>query len=337
MFFIELLILFLASAAISAWLARQEHLIDIPNERSSHETPTPRGGGLAIVLVFFASLVVLLVSGWLDMTTALAFLGGGGAMAVAGYMDDHNHLDTPVRLGVHLGAALWGVWWLWVAPEYGHIPAVPLGSYMLNWGWAGFALAVIAAAWLANLTNFMDGIDGMAAMQTLFLSLAGALMALLAGAWCHAMLMAALAAATAGFLVYNWPPAALFMGDVGSGFLGLVSGLLAVLSAETIGLWPWAVLMSLFVADTAVALVQRRRRGLNLAQAHRSHAYQRLARRWNSHGKVTTAAAAVNILFLLPLALWAYATPQWGWLACLLAWSASFYTVWRLGSGRDDT
>jgi Fuc2NAc and GlcNAc transferase len=276
---------FLASAALSGLTRRYalaRALIDVPNQRSSHANPTPRGGGLAIVVVVLAGLAILAASGRVDSRTALALGGGGALVAAVGWLDDRHGLAAGTRLGVHLAAAAWTVAWLRGMPD------LILGEGSAHLGLPGAFLAVLAVVWATNLYNFMDGIDGLAAAEALVV---GGAASLLLGSRGSPLGIVALlsAAAAAGFLVWNRPPARLFMGDVGSGFLGFLFGGLAVAS-ENAGALPallWLVLLGAFFVDATVTLLRRMARGDAWYAAHRTHAYQRAVQAGWSHLRVT--------------------------------------------------
>jgi Fuc2NAc and GlcNAc transferase len=303
----EAVVIFLAAVAMSAMLtglvrnlALSQGVLDIPNERSSHGTPTPRGGGVSIVLVASAALAALGLFGLLHRDLLLALVGGGVAVAIVGFLDDHRSLPASVRLAVHFGAAWWALIWL------GGIPPLRIGAQTVQMGWVGSVLAVLGIVWTVNLFNFMDGIDGIAACEAVFVACAGALLTLIAG---HASdvpaVSLAFSAACLGFLLWNWPPARIFMGDVGSGYLGYVIAVLGMAAAHEspTALWAWLILGGAFLVDATVTLVRRMLRGEPVHEAHRSHAYQWLARRWGSHRKVTVAVTVLNLIWLLPCAV----------------------------------
>jgi Fuc2NAc and GlcNAc transferase len=296
-------------------LAVARGLLDIPNERSSHKVPTPRGGGLAIVLVSTAAFVALAALQRLD-GRLLAALAGGLLVAAVGLIDDRRPVSPAARLAVHTGAALWALVWL------GGLPALRLGDQAIALGAAGDVLALLGIVWTMNLFNFMDGIDGIAASEAIFVLCAGALLGLMS-AGPGQVPWAALLCATAclGFLLWNWPPARIFMGDVGSGYLGYVIAVLAVAATrgEPAALWAWLILGGVFFVDATVTLLRRLARGERLHQAHRSHAYQWLARRWRSHAKVTGAVLAVNLLWLLPCAVFALRWPNFAAATAVVA------------------
>lgn len=276
---------FLASVGLAGLVRRYalaRALLDIPNERSSHSAPTPRGGGLAIVVVVLVGLVALALAGWVGPRVAAALTGGGGMVAAVGWLDDRRGVSAAGRLTVHAAAAAWTVAWLRGLPD------LTVGAGSVHLGPAGSLLAVLAIAWATNLYNFMDGIDGLAAAEAVIVGLVATL--LLSTREPSLALVAILVlAAAAGFLFWNWPPARLFMGDVGSGFLGFLFGALAVASenARALPALLWLVLLGPFFVDATLTLLRRMVRGERWLTAHRSHAYQRAVQAGWSHGRVT--------------------------------------------------
>jgi Fuc2NAc and GlcNAc transferase len=185
----------------------------------------------------------------------------------------------------------------------------------------------------------MDGIDGLAASEAIFVSLAGAVLTVSpvngTGVGFAALVFAA---ASGGFLLWNWPPARIFLGDVGSGFLGFVVVVLAVSASRDnpAALWIWLILGGVFFVDATVTLLRRLLRGERVYEAHRSHAYQWLARRWGSHRKVTLAVLAVNIVWLLPWAMLAARFPSGAAVSVLAALAPLALVVAVLGAGRTE-
>ncbi len=176
-------------------------VIDVPNARSSHTVPTPRGGGVAIVLTFLLAMVGLMLSGAEQIRILLALGGAGALIAVIGFMDDHGHIAARWRLLGHFIAAAWMLGWL------GGLPPLLLFGWTLDLGWLGGALAAFYLVWLLNLYNFMDGIDGIASVEAITACLGAAWLYWLGGLSGAAMLPLLLAAAVAGFLYWNFPPA----------------------------------------------------------------------------------------------------------------------------------
>jgi Fuc2NAc and GlcNAc transferase len=271
-------------------IAVARSVLDVPNERSSHTSPTPSGGGLAIVAVVLSGVAVLGLTGVLGRGESWAILGGGTLVAVVGWLDDRRSLGAPTRLAAHVAAAGWALWWI------GGMPFLMTGHNAQSLGMFGTVLAGFAIVWAINVTNFMDGIDGLAAGEVVTVTLTAAL--LLAEA--HPPLAAAAAltgGAALGFLPWNWRPARIFMGDTGSGFLGFVLAVLAVAS-ERAGALPalvWIMLYAVFATDATVTLLRRAWRGERWYSAHRSHAYQRAVQAGWSHARVTAMVLLVNM------------------------------------------
>ena len=313
--------------------ALRRNLIDVPNARSSHALPTPRGGGLAIVLAFFIATLALASLGLIDIRISGALLIGGGAMALIGFLDDRWHLPASARLGVHLAAAIWAVILL------GGISEKALGNWGMHGLWPGRAIAVLILVWATNLFNFMDGLDGIAGSEAVFMSGAGAWLNWRAGGDTGlTAAMACLAATCLGFLRWNWPPARIFMGDVGSGFLGFSLAVLG-LAASQRGALPvetWAILGGVFLVDATVTLLRRLVRGDRWFEAHRMHAYQHLARRWKAHLPVTILVMIVDVFWLLPLALRAAIAPSHAlWLLAVALAPLTALAI-AYGAGRSE-
>jgi len=299
----------LLGTALVRHVALRLGVLDAPNARSSHSGHVPRGGGLAFVVTIVAAAAVLASQGKLDIALFQAVAFGGMAVAGIGILDDRRGVPAGVRLAVHFIAAGWAL------TLFLPLPVVTLGPADVVPGPLGSAVAIVAGVWLLNLYNFMDGIDGIAAAEAIFLSLAGvALIGTDPSREGELLLLVAVASACTGFLAWNWAPARVFMGDVGSGFLGYLVGVIALASiVQSPGtLWSWIILTSLFVADATTTLLRRLMRGELVVEAHRTHAYQWLARRWSRHSRVVLLYMSLNVFLLLPLALWVRDRPRTG-------------------------
>jgi Fuc2NAc and GlcNAc transferase len=276
-------------------------LLDIPNERSSHQIATPRGGGLAISAVILGGVLLLLGLGALDRATAYALLGGFGISCI-GWLDDRGHVPAIWRASVHLLAALWALYWL------GGLPSVHLGAF--EWSLQGFGvpIAALGIVWMTNLYNFMDGIDGIAAGEALVVGSFGVCLLMFQAAPGLATVCALIAGSSAGFLVWNWAPAKIFMGDVGSSLLGFLFGVLAVASenSRAIPLLLWILLLGAFTVDATATLLRRFVRGERWYAAHRSHAYQKAVLAGLRHAQVTSAVLGITTTLglLAAAAIW---------------------------------
>ncbi|CAN1599912.1 MraY family glycosyltransferase [Pseudomonas mediterranea] len=296
MFAVALMTLFLTWVLRRYALSRS--LIDIPNARSSHSLPTPRGGGAAIVLSFLVAVPFLGAAEELTWNFAYALLGAGSAVATLGFLDDHGHIAARWRLLGHFFSAIWALLWL------GGIPAISVVNTTVDLGWVGNVLAAFYLVWMLNLYNFMDGIDGIASVEAICACLGASLLYWLAGLDSLLAAPLILAMAVAGFLYWNFPPARIFMGDAGSGFLGVTLGLLSLHAAwySPKLLWVWLILLGVFIVDASVTLLRRLFRGDKVYEAHRSHAYQFASRQYGRHLPVTLTVVAINLFWLLPIA-----------------------------------
>lgn len=327
-----LLLTFAVSAGLTELIRRSAlrlDLLDHPNDRSSHSVSTPRGGGAAIVASFMAFALAARVLTPLQSGLPFAMLGAFALVAWVGWLDDRHTLAARWRFLAHVVAAGWSVWLM------GGIPPVPAFGHHVELGWLGTGLAVAYLVWMTNLFNFMDGIDGIAGIEATTVAAGGAACWWLATGSPLWVIPAILAASTAGFLVLNYPPAKIFMGDVGSGFIGMVLGVLSLWTAQeaTQVYWAWFILIGCFMVDATTTLLRRVRRGERFYEAHRSHAYQYASRRHGSHKAVSLAVGAINLLWLLPLALAVVTRRLDGVAGTLIAYAPLVWLAYRYKAG----
>ena len=261
--------------------------MDLPNERSSHSRPTPRGGGLVILAGFFAGLAVWLAMGGSLSPRALGWLAGALLVAAVSFVDDLRPLPAGLRLVVHI---------------FGAVVVTLLGVELRSLvGIVALPFAFAYVIVLTNVYNFMDGIDGLAASQAIVAGIATAIAGLLIVNPLVTIGGSLLAAGSAGFAIYNLPPARLFMGDVGSTFLGFSFAGLALLANIGVGGGKLPnefafLLFAPFLFDSMVTLVRRMLRGERWYTAHRSHYYQRLVLGGLSHAQVTALYSGLGVI-----------------------------------------
>ncbi|HZY32702.1 MAG TPA: glycosyl transferase family 4 [Rhodanobacter sp.] len=314
----------LASLSITLLLARgaigyahRRGMLDQPGQRRSHRLPTPRGGGIGIVvamLVCLPGVLSDLPAAWPASVVAGLF-AALLLVALAGWWDDHRSLPVLPRLGAQLLAV--GLF------------SLSLLATGLSWWW--LPLLLIGGAWSINLHNFMDGIDGLLAQQAIFVGAGLALLAWAAEQPALAMAAAVLAASALGFWWFNRPPARIFMGDVGSGSVGLLIFAFSAMlwRVEHALLWPALILSSTFVVDASLTLLTRMWRGRRWYTAHREHLYQWLVRRGGTHARTGAAYLGWNLLIAAPLAWLAWSHLQMAlpititvYLGAAVAWLA---------------
>lgn len=280
-------------------IAITRNKFDIPNERSSHKNPTPRGGGVAVVAAFLFGLLALLIRRDIDAESFYAIVLPGALVAIIGYLDDLGRVTAArLRLIGHFVAALIAIYIL------GGLPPMPLFSATLDIGLVGNIIAVLFLVWMLNLFNFMDGIDTITGIEALTSCLILTIFLINKSDTELWRVPALLCAAVIGFLYFNWPPAKIFLGDIGSGFIGFTIGTISLVIAKSQPLITWAViiLLGVFIVDATVTLIRRVYDKQQISAAHRSHAFQHLANNADRHLKVSLSIAAVNIFWLAPIA-----------------------------------
>lgn len=313
---VALLSCLLLSVILVGFFARKtQWLPDIANTRSSHTDTVPRSGGLALLLSFF-SVVVIYFDGLPDFIMPLLLL------FVISLWDDFKNIPALLRLIVHFMVCIWGV--TWVASDSHLVLQV---------------LFTLVGVWVINLTNFMDGSDGLAAsMGIVFLSTIS-LLIWTENAEHDAMLGLLLVAALLGFLVFNFPKASIFMGDTGSTIVGYfiwMMSLIAITRYEITPLIP-IILFSPFWVDATVTLLWRIRYKEKVWQAHRKHSYQRLLRKGLSHGKLLTLYWLLMLFCVLTVYVILAVNSHIVDLVLLLSWII-FYTIvitWIFRSTRE--
>ncbi|HTM79236.1 MAG TPA: glycosyltransferase family 4 protein, partial [Devosia sp.] len=281
------------------------NLVQSPNERSSHVVPTPSGGGVGIAVAGSLAGILVCVGAPAYFWWVLA---ASVLIACVGLVDDRFDLSSRIRIVIHflvVGGLLFALPALpSIATPLGGLPAPLL-----------YAMALVAGVWWVNLFNFMDGIDGIAASQAVFMAVGLVALIVTASGTIQAnpavFWLVFTASASAGFLVLNWPPAKVFMGDVGSNYLAVIILALGLHEIATgrLSYAAFLILVAAFSTDATITLVRRAAMGERWFAAHRLHAYQKLSRR-RGHGPVTLLYLAINLLWLYPLAYMATIFPQ---------------------------
>lgn len=291
-------------------LAGLEHysVLDVPNGRSSHRRPTPLGGGIGVMAAIVLAWTIL-GPGPAAGAPLLhwVFVGAAAGLALLSFADDHRSLSVGIRLCGQFGAVALA---LWAGAASGLVALVP-GPDLAVYG-----AVAIAWVWFINLYNFMDGVDGITGIETASIGLGIAGVAGTGAIAAHTGLLGlAIAGAGAGFLVWNWHPARIFLGDVGSIPLGfLLGGLLLEIAGS--GLWIAALILPLYyLADSGMTLIRRVFAGEPVWRAHRSHAYQRALGPDDSHHRITVPIAVTN-MGLIVAAMMSVGQP---WAALIIA------------------
>lgn len=308
-------------------IATAVQIMDHANHRSAHEGSTPTGAGVAFVITFLIGLYLIESYGqWQELDQMLFdILPGVLLVTVIGFIDDVRPLHWLLRAPLHVLGATWVIFQT-------SFPDLNLLGHQVETSIITLGFGVVALVWLLNLYNFMDGIDGLAASEALFV-----LMGSVAAGWSHADAEAGhsllvLASACFGFLVINWPKARVFMGDGGSNFLGLMLGALA-LSEFLVPVWSWVILLGWFITDACLTICLRLYRGEKIHEAHSQHAYQHLNRAFGTV-KTLIMVQAFNLFWLLPLACLAARMPEIGIALLSLAYAPLLVLQFLFGAGQ---
>jgi Fuc2NAc and GlcNAc transferase len=261
-------------------------ILDIPNERSSHKSPTPRGGGLAIVISWFIGISILFSIGAIENKLYFALMSGI-ILAIVSFLDDLYTLKPIIRLLIQLITAVLAFAFL------KGINPVNLPGFSFETKIVLYPLSIIGIVWFVNLYNFLDGIDGYASLEAIVMAF---LMYLLSDNIACLIILSA----TIGFLFWNWPKAKIFMGDIGSTQLGFILVILGIYFHNTtdFSIVHWLILSSLFWFDATLTLFRRIRNRENLAEAHKKHVYQRAVQSGFSHQQTIVFSLFLNLVII---------------------------------------
>ena len=296
---------YLGVEGLRRWSLRHKRF-DIPNERSSHSTPTPRGGGLIIVLLGLAAYAGYTLS--FGDTFVWAYVVGAALVAGISWLDDLYTISFVWRFAVHVAAALLVIISVGFFQEF----YIPWNQTFATGEIGGIILTFLWIVWLTNAYNFMDGIDGIAGLQCVVCGIGWFVIGVLLGGDSAGFLGGAVAFAAFGFLIQNWQPAKIFMGDVGSAFLGYTFAVLPLLLSREIGVATENLLLPmiavafnwLFVFDTIYTFIRRLLNRERFWEAHRGHLYQKFIIAGFSHQSVTILYGTLTILTTLATIGW---------------------------------
>ena len=326
-------LLFFGSAILTGlfrWGAQRVRLVAVPVSRSAHSTSVPVGGGVSIVAL---TLLVIVYCYFTDQIPANEFaaLMAAVVIAIVGIVDDIKQLDVRWRIPAQFLASAFVVYCL------GDVPAIDFGIFIFSESILLNVLAVFALVWLLNLYNFMDGIDGIAATELIVVNLVSLIIVINSDS-ALTLIFASFSAAAGGFLLWNWAPAKIFMGDVGSSFIGFTLGVMALLSLHhgSMTVWTWVLLLGVFIVDATLTLLVRYRSKQRWHEGHASHAYQNAARHYKSHAKVTITVVLINLFWLGPLAWLSMQYPKMGLLITAIGLLPLLLLAKLFGAGRAN-
>jgi UDP-N-acetylmuramyl pentapeptide phosphotransferase/UDP-N-acetylglucosamine-1-phosphate transferase len=281
---------------ILTWLIKlyavRNNMEVVPNDRSLHDMPTPKGGGIAIILTWYTGISILFFSGIIERDLFLALLSGI-LLAIVSLIDDIRGLRPGIRLIVQFLTAILAFYFL-----KGLRPLI-IPEISFNYNYVVYPIAIVGMVWFINLFNFMDGVDGFASLEAIIIC-----SVIFVFTWSLASIL--LIACITGFLYWNWPKASIFMGDVGSTQLGFILVVFGIYyhNAFEFSILNWIMLTSPFWFDATITLFRRWRNGEKLSEAHRKHVYQRMVQAGSSHERVNVYLLYINMFIILLIILY---------------------------------
>jgi len=305
----------------------------IPDQRSSHKKPKPQGGGISIVISLVISLSVLFHLELIARDQFLFFLIPGLIVAFIGLLDDFQGIKPSLRLFFHFISAFLGLYLI------GNFPDISLLGYQLELGLLGFSLGLIYIVWMVNLYNFMDGIDGLASLEALFVLVSFSIISyLVLNDFSFSFILLVISSTVLGFLVFNFPNSQILMGDVGSYFLGLIISLISIYTSLELPelFWSWLILLGIFLVDSTYTLIRRIFLKKKFHLPHSNHAYQKLARVLSSHSKTSIYIFAINLFWLCPLAFLVAFNKIDGFLGTVVAYLPLIFLINYLEAGTRE-
>jgi UDP-N-acetylmuramyl pentapeptide phosphotransferase/UDP-N-acetylglucosamine-1-phosphate transferase len=272
--------------------AVKNKMIVIPNERSLHDLPTPKGGGIAIVLTWYIGITILFFCGIVERNLFFALLSGI-LLAIVSLIDDINGLKPMIRLIIQFFTAFLAFIFL------GGLRPLIMPQIIINYNFLVYPAAIVGIVWFINLFNFMDGVDGFASTEAIIIC---SVLLMVSGNLINLLLISCVL----GFLIWNWPKAKIFMGDVGSTQLGFILVVLGIYfhNIYKFSILNWIMLSSPFWFDATLTLYRRWRNGEKLSEAHRKHVYQRIVQSGFSHLKVNMWLIAINSFVLIMILIY---------------------------------
>lgn len=277
-------------------------------------------------------MVIFYLLGYFPILPVIGLILSGGLIALVGFWDDHGHIAARWRLIAHFSSAAFLLFCL------GGFPPLTIFGFVIDLGVVGNIFGLLFLVWMLNLYNFMDGIDGLASSQAVAACLGTIAIYIISGDRIELdnyLALWLLVCTVLGFLLWNFPPAKIFMGDAGSGFLGLIIGSLAISAGwiETKFFFCWLILLGLFIVDATWTLIRRILGGFKVYEAHRSHGYQIASRKFKRHLPVTLLAIAINIVWLYPIALLVGLDVVNPIIALIISYAPIIYIDYKLEAG----
>ena len=334
-FLFTILSSFLMTLTLGKFFIKKHYFIDQPADNTMHVEPTPSAGGISILISYFIFIFAIMNYAMIDHSIFLILLYSLIPIILIGLLDDYCHVKVYIRLLVQLFSATIIVYYFQIYDNNFNFDIYGEQSVIII-----FIFSIILSVWLMNLYNFMDGVDGYASTECIFVSFSASFIAY----WNNPehllyIYIAGIGAASLGFLLRNWHPAKIFMGDTGSVSIGCIFSFLIFYSASesVISIYTWLILLSVFIADATYTLTVRIVTKKNITEAHLRHAFHILAGKENSHKYVNKILICINLCWILPLALLSNAYMDYHVIITILAYLPLLISLIKIGAGLEET
>ena len=333
-FLITILSSLLITMILEKFFSKKNIFIDSPTITSIHKKPTPSAGGISILISYLIFVCVLVNYVLFDYDAFLVLLSALIPIILIGLLDDYYSVSIYIRLFVQFFSSTIIIYHFQIDTNVLNFQIFSEQSIIII-----FIFSIILSIWLMNLYNFMDGIDGYASSECIFVSFSASLIAYLNSPESLMYLyLAGIGAANVGFFIRNWYPAKIFMGDTGSVSIGCIFAFFIFYSASEsiISIYTWLILLSVFIADASYTLAVRVVTKKNITKAHLTHAFHMLASRKNSHKYVTKLLISINLFWVLPLALLSNAYMDYHVIITILVYLPLFIYLIKIGAGLEE-
>ena len=333
-FIFTILSSFLMTMILEKFFSKKDFFIDLPTDNTIHSKPVPSAGGISILISYLIFIFVVVIYANADYAVFLILFSSLVPIFLIGLLDDHYHVKVYIRLLVQLFSATIIVYYFQVYSNNFDFQIFGKQSLIII-----FIFSIILSMWLMNLYNFMDGIDGYASNECIFVSFSASFIAYLNSPENLIYIyIAGIGMASLGFLIRNWYPAKIFMGDTGSVSIGCIFSFFIFYSASesVISIYTWLILLSVFISDASYTLIVRIVTKKNIAQAHLRHAFHILAIRKNSHKCVNKILIYINLCWILPLALLSNAYMDYHVIITFIAYLPLLISLINIGAGLEE-
>ena len=333
LFFLTIIISYVGARLVEILFLKFSLFIDNPDDRSVHQYPIPSAGGLSIIVTFILYMIFLVMIYPDDNISYIILLISVTPVIVIGVIDDLKKIGVYQRLFVHAFSAIVIVYYFQISNNSFNIDFQGQSSYII------ILVSIVLSMWLMNLYNFMDGVDGYAATESVFVALSASLIAYISDPSSHIyMYLLGLGATNIGFLIRNWHPAKIFMGDTGSVSSGCIFAFFIFYSGSesVISIYTWLILLSVFISDSTYTLFVRIVTKKNITEPHLTHAFHIITKLKESQLFTVKVLIFINMLWALPMAILSMIYSNYHIIITCLVYIPILLYLVKIGAGLED-